>query len=99
MDTLRSSFTGALAPMPRGRVFAAYLQETRAECLRYLRSPSFLLPTLLFPAVFFVMFGVVLGGHGPAEVPRYLLASYSSLSTRTGSWRLSSQSLNGPWSW
>jgi len=64
--------------MPRGRVFAAYLQETRAECLRYLRSPSFLLPTLLFPAVFFVMFGVVLGGHGPAEAPRYLLASYSS---------------------
>lgn len=78
MDTLQSSFTGALAPMPRGRVFTAYLQETRAECLRYLRSPSFLLPTLLFPAVFFVMFGVVLGGHGPAEAPRYLLASYST---------------------
>ena len=64
--------------MPRRRVLAAYVQETRAECLRYLRSPSFLLPTLLFPAVFFVMFGVVLGGHGPAEAPRYLLASYST---------------------
>ena len=43
--------------MPRRRVLAAYVQETRAECLRYLRSPSFLLPTLLFPAVFFLMFG------------------------------------------
>ena len=48
--------------MPRRRVLAAYVQETRAECLRYLRSPSFLLPTLLFPAVFFLMFGVVLVG-------------------------------------
>ena len=61
--------------MPRRRVLAAYVQETRAECLRYLRSPSFLLPTLLFPAVFFLMFGVVLGSHNSADAPRFLLAS------------------------
>ena len=64
--------------MPRRRVLAAYVQETRAECLRYLRSPSFLLPTLLFPAVFFLMFGVVLGSHNSADAPRFLLASYST---------------------
>ncbi|MQP74466.1 ABC transporter permease [Stenotrophomonas sp. MYb238] len=78
MDTLPSSFPAAPASMPPGRVFAAYLQETRAECLRYLRSPSFLLPTLLFPAVFFLMFGVVLAGHSTPEAPRFLLASYST---------------------
>ncbi|WP_433852732.1 ABC transporter permease [Stenotrophomonas nitritireducens] len=77
MDTLPASFA-AQPPMPRGRVFAAYLQETRAECLRYLRSPSFLLPTLLFPAVFFLMFGVVLAGRSTPEAPRFLLASYST---------------------
>ncbi|MGE4458550.1 ABC transporter permease [Stenotrophomonas acidaminiphila] len=77
MDTLPAC-SATLPPMPRGRVVAAYLQETRAECLRYLRSPSFLLPTLLFPAVFFVMFAVVLGGRGAAEAPRFLLASYST---------------------
>ena len=38
-----------IAPMPRARVFNAYLQEMRAECLRYLRNPGFMLPTLLFP--------------------------------------------------
>lgn len=64
--------------MPPGRVLAAYVQETRAECLRYLRSPSFLLPTLLFPAVFFLMFGVVLAGHNSPDAPRFLLASYST---------------------
>ena len=64
--------------MPRRRVLAAYVQETHAECLRYLRSPSFLLPTLLFPAVFFLMFGVVLGSHNSADAPRFLLASYST---------------------
>ena len=72
MNTLNPSI------MPRRRVLAAYAQETRAECLRYLRSPSFLLPTLLFPAVFFLMFGVVLGSHNSADAPRFLLASYST---------------------
>ena len=65
------------APMPRGRVFAAYLQETRSEILRYLRNPGFLLPTLLFPTVFYLMFGVLLG-HGNGQQARYMLAAYST---------------------
>ncbi len=75
MDTLHPPVPAA---MPRARVLAAYLQETRAECLRYLRSPSFVLPTLLFPAVFFLMFGVVLGARNSPEAPRFLLASYAT---------------------
>ncbi len=62
--------------MPRGRVFNAYLQETRSEILRYLRNPGFLLPTLLFPTVFYLMFGVLLGRGG--EQARYMLAAYST---------------------
>ncbi len=65
------------APMPRARVFNAYLQETRSEILRYLRSPGFLLPTLLFPTVFYLMFGVLLG-RGSGEQARYMLAAYST---------------------
>lgn len=66
-------------PSPcRAVALAAYVQETCAECLRYLRSPSFLLPTLLFPAVFFLMFGVVLAAYATADAPRFLLASYST---------------------
>ncbi|TKR30526.1 ABC transporter permease [Luteimonas gilva] len=68
----------ALAPMSNGRVLRAYLEEARAECLRYLRSPSFMLPTLLFPLVFYTMFGVVLGQRGNPDAPRFLLAAYGT---------------------
>jgi ABC-2 type transport system permease protein len=63
--------------MPPLKVLAAYLQETRSECLRYLRSPGFVLPTMLFPAVFYLMFAVVLGARNGADASRYLLAAYS----------------------
>lgn len=71
--------TVAQAPhMPAGRVLRAYLQEMRSECLRYLRSPGFLLPTLLFPAVFYLMFGVVLARNSVTDAPKFLLAAYGT---------------------
>ena len=45
--------------------------------LRYLRDPDFLLPIVLFPTVFYVMFGLLLN-HGNDEASRYMLASYST---------------------
>lgn len=56
-----------------------YLLEARHEFLRLLRTPMFCLPTLLFPAMFYLLFGVLLnrgkagGGIDPAA---YLLAGY-----------------------
>jgi ABC-2 type transport system permease protein len=78
MNALLDSATSAHAndAMPCARVFNAYLQEIRSEIVRYLRSPGFLLPTLLFPTVFYLMFGVLLGRGG--EQARYLLAAYST---------------------
>ena len=67
----------ALEPMPRARVFNAYLQEARSEILRYLRNPGFIVPMLAFSSVFYLMFGIVLN-HGNAGAQRYLLASYAS---------------------
>lgn len=67
----------ATLPMPRARLLRAYAEEARCELLRYLREPAFLLPIMLFPAVFYLMFGIVLG-HGREEVSRYMLASYST---------------------
>jgi ABC-2 type transport system permease protein len=64
--------------MPASRVLGAYLQEARCECLRYLRNPGFLLPTLLFPSVFYLMFGIFLGRANGPDAPRYLLAAYST---------------------
>lgn len=64
--------------MPRSRVWRAYLEEARAECLRYLRSPGFLIPTMLLPTVFYLMFGIVLGHANGPDAPRYLLAAYGT---------------------
>jgi ABC-2 type transport system permease protein len=48
------------APMPLSRVFAAYAGDIRLEFLKMLRTPAFALPTLFFPAMFYLLFGVAL---------------------------------------
>ncbi|MDG2523776.1 ABC transporter permease [Stenotrophomonas sp. HITSZ_GD] len=51
-----------------------YLAEARCELLRVVRTPAFVVPSLAFPLVFYLMFGVLLG-HGQGALP--LLASYT----------------------
>lgn len=56
-----------------------FLVEARMECLRLARSPSFAVPIILFPLMFYALFGLVLGGHGHADVPgaaAHMLANY-----------------------
>lgn len=54
-----------------------YWLEAKYEFLRLLRTPSFALPTLLFPALFYLLFGVVLAGtRSGGDMGRYLLATY-----------------------
>lgn len=51
--------------------------EARSEFLRMLRSPSFVLPALLFPPMFYLLFGVIMNlGRGAFQAPQYLLATY-----------------------
>jgi ABC-2 type transport system permease protein len=75
MNTLDGTATPV---MTTGRVINAYVEEARAEVMRYLRMPGFLLPTMLFPSVFYLMFGIILGAHNSPDAPRYLLASYGT---------------------
>ncbi|MEO8748649.1 MAG: ABC transporter permease [Rhodanobacter sp.] len=78
MNALASTIdTAARERMPTRRIIGAYLEEARSECLRYMRNPAFMLPIMLFPGLFYLVFGVLMGhseGHGAAT---YLLASYS----------------------
>ncbi|MDE2155197.1 MAG: ABC transporter permease [Xanthomonadaceae bacterium] len=62
--------------MRRRRVIGAYLEEARSECLRYMRAPGFMLPIMLFPAMFYLLFGVLMSRSNGADAARYLLASY-----------------------
>ncbi|HEY4091254.1 MAG TPA: ABC transporter permease [Luteibacter sp.] len=75
MNTIEGTATPG---MSTARLFNAYVQEARAEVLRYLRLPGFLLPTMLFPSVFYLMFGIFLAKHNSPDAARYLLASYGT---------------------
>lgn len=68
--------TVATAGMTPQRILGAYLTEIRSECVRYFRAPGFLLPVMLFPTMFYLLFGIVLNHNADADTARYLLASY-----------------------
>lgn len=56
-----------------------YVLEARHEFLRLLRTPMFCIPTLAFPAMFYLLFGVLLnrgGGTGAFTPAVYFLAGY-----------------------
>lgn len=71
-----SSNVSVNQPMSARRVLGAYLAEARSECLRYMRNPGFMLPIMLFPTMFYLLFGIVMAKSEGADVGRYLLASY-----------------------
>lgn len=53
----------------------SYMLEAKYEFLRLLRTPSFALPSLLFPCLFYLLFGVLLNKSN-GDAARYLLATY-----------------------
>jgi ABC-2 type transport system permease protein len=55
---------------------SAYLLEAKFEFLRVLRTPAFAVPTLLFPPMFYLLFGLILN-HSASGAAYYLLATYS----------------------
>jgi ABC-2 type transport system permease protein len=56
-----------------------YLLETKYEFLKLLRLPHYLVGTLGFPVMFYLLFGISLAkkSDGPIGAAEYLLASYS----------------------
>jgi ABC-2 type transport system permease protein len=66
--------------MSGSRVFAAYLGDMRFELTKMMRTPMFSVPTLLFPLMFFVLFGVVMGSaRGNGQQSLYAFASFGVL--------------------
>lgn len=68
----------ALTPSPRVSLPRIYALESKHEFLRLLRAPSFAVPTLLFPAMFYCLFAVLFVGRasGDYHANIYLLATY-----------------------
>jgi ABC-2 type transport system permease protein len=62
------------------RTLRIHLLEIKYEFLKALRMPQYSLPTLLFPIVFYIFFGVMFGGRtgAPAKMAEYLIATYGT---------------------
>lgn len=72
---------GSSRGLPASQRILLYLLETRAQFLGVWRRPAFSIPTLAFPVMFYVFFGIVMvPGGAPggvsAAAPTYLLATY-----------------------
>jgi ABC-2 type transport system permease protein len=58
-----------------------YYLETKYEFLKLFRTPSYVLPTLSFPIVFYLFFGVGFGSKSsnPYSFATYLIATYGAM--------------------
>jgi ABC-2 type transport system permease protein len=62
-------------------VWQPYALEARYELLKLRRLPGYALPTILFPVMFYLLFGVAMSGSrgmGGRNVAGYLLATYGA---------------------
>jgi ABC-2 type transport system permease protein len=62
-------------------ILGMYLAEARYELIKVSRTPSYFVPTLAFPVLFYVMFGLVLNRHqslGSVTLATYMLATYGA---------------------
>ena len=72
--TLGRSADEPLEPAPLRAT--PYLLEVQSELLQALRQPAYVVPTLLFPAMFYFFFGVFFGRS--SDMASYLLATYGA---------------------
>jgi ABC-2 type transport system permease protein len=65
-----------------GRRFARIVAaESKTEFLKFLRLPSFVVPTVVFPLMFYVLFALAFGGGrsaGPVSMAAYMIATYGA---------------------
>ena len=68
--------------MSRSRVIAAYAGDIRFELTKMIRTPAFAIPTLLFPLIFFLLFGVLMGSaRGNAAMSQFAFSAYGVFGT------------------
>ena len=68
--------TFALPRRSLGEWIALFALEAKYEILKYVRLPIFAISTLMFPTMFYVLFGIVLpSGTSRTETATYLLAT------------------------
>lgn len=69
-----------LASERRPAPFRVYVTETKYELIKQLRIPAFMIPTIGFPIMFYVLFGLVMpsSGRDSQITATYMLATYGA---------------------
>ncbi|MGQ8364157.1 ABC transporter permease [Glaciecola sp. 1036] len=63
--------------MPYAKIIKIYYLEAKSELLKTFRVPAFTLPSLVFPVMFYVFFGLIFNRDGlDGQMPAYMLATY-----------------------
>lgn len=80
MTTETFHFASPPAQGAKRTLWRIYFLEAKSEFLKVLRMPAFAIPTLSFPVVFYLFFGVVFGTKmtGGFDLATYLLATYGA---------------------
>ncbi|MHB8425855.1 MAG: ABC transporter permease [Gammaproteobacteria bacterium] len=70
--------TPAIGQWSGRNTLGVYLREAEYQFWGMLRMPGFALPTLLFPTMFYVFFGLVFGHGKGGDTATYMLATYGT---------------------
>lgn len=64
-------------PQTGRKILNIYALESKTEFLKAFRMPGFTIPSLVFPVMFYVFFGLIFNRSGMGgQMPTYLLATY-----------------------
>jgi ABC-2 type transport system permease protein len=76
----RALATPTMVRAKRRNLARIYLLEAKAEFLKLWRLPIYTVSTLVFPLMFYVIFGLTFGAQsqGPISVTQYMLATYGA---------------------
>jgi ABC-2 type transport system permease protein len=80
MATATTTLPNASISRPLRSALRIYLKEAKYEFLKNLRLKAYSGSTIFFPVMFYVLFGLVLGGHGIGELSaaKYLIPTYGT---------------------
>jgi len=83
--TIATLLSTADVPMSRQRLLNAYLTEAKYALLRFLRSPAFAIPTLLFPVLFYLLIGFLFGAFRSTNpnLPTYMFCGFATMAAIT----------------
>src|SRR3974377_549132 len=81
MSAATTAIAYPAATRTTGQILKIYLNEVRFEFLKMIRLPVYALSTILFPVMFYVLFGLLINRgaqFNQVGVATYLLASYGT---------------------